>query len=255
MSLLNEILKSLPEGRIAVADARMGPFLTAVRLDGVRPNAGKPLPRCGLASTLARHQQGDSHQIRNTGKLTDLDSGTLANYLLSDRKPEASLGMAAVNALSDAPDSCMGGKVSVPELLLSKGRGGRVAIVGHFPFVDKLRSEVEEVFVLELNPSEGDLPADRADEILPTCRAVALSATVLMNGTYERILPLCKDAFTVMLGPSTPPLPLLFDYGVDALAGSLITDPEDILASVSQGATYRDLKGVKKWLWRKDQSV
>ena len=255
MSLLNEILEGLPEERIAVAEVRMGPFLTTVRLNGMRPNTGEPLPRCGLASTLARHQQGDSHQIRNTGRLTGLDSVELANYLLSDRTPEASLGMATVNALSDAPESCMGGKVSVPELLLSKGRGRRVAIIGHFPFVDKLRSEVEDLFVLELNPSEGDLPADCADEVLPTCQAVALSATVLMNGTYEKILPLCRDAFTVMLGPSAPPLPLLFDYGVDALAGSLITDPEDILASVSQGSTYRDLKGVKKWLWRKDQTI
>lgn len=85
----------------------------------------------------------------------------------------------------------------------------------------------------------------------PRERDSDLTATVLMNGTYAEVLPLCREAFTVMLGPSTPASPVLFDHGIDALAGSLIVDPAGTLLAVSQGATYRDLKGVSKWTWIK----
>jgi uncharacterized protein len=50
-----------------------------------------------------------------------------------------------------------------------------------------------------------------------------------------------------MLGPSTPPSPVLFDRGVDALAGSLAIEPDEVLRVVSPCATYRDLQGVRKW--------
>ncbi len=184
------------------------------------------------------------------GRLTDLDALELAGYLLSSRTVEASVGMATLNALLDVPPRCLE-EISVDALLLRKGGGKRVAVVGHFPFVNVLRQAVEELHVLELRPVEGDLPASHMKEVLPACDVIALTATVLMNGTYAEVLPLCREAFTVMLGPSTPPSSVLFDHGIDALAGSLVVDPPGTLSAVSQGATYRDLKGVSKWTWIK----
>jgi hypothetical protein len=46
----------------------------------------------------------------------------------------------------------------------------------------------------------------------------------------------------MLLGPSTPMAPVLFDYGIDILAGSVVTDKETVLRSVSEGASFMQLK-------------
>lgn len=72
---------------------------------------------------------------------------------------------------------------------------------------------------------------------------VALTSTSLINHTFDGLIRLCRpDSFVVMLGPSTPFSPLMFESGVDALSGTLVTDPERVLRSVSQGATFRQIK-------------
>lgn len=250
MTLLEQMLEGLSPESVKVLDVRVGPFLTAVEVQGSRLCGPYLVGRCGLASTLAGHRPAEPHGLRGVGELHGLYAIDLARYLLSSRTVEASVGMATLNALLDVSSHCLE-EISVPALLLRKGEGKRVAVVGHFPFVDMLRDSVAELHVMELNPLPGDLPVSRMKEVLPGCDIIALTATVLTNGTYADVLPLCREAFTVMLGPSTPPSPVLFDHGIDALAGSLIVDPSGTLLAVSQGATYRDLKGISKWTWVK----
>jgi len=64
----------------------------------------------------------------------------------------------------------------------------------------------------------------------------------------EPLLELCApEALVIMLGPSTPMNPVLFDYGIDILAGSQVIDIEGVLRSVSQGGNFRQVHraGVK----------
>jgi uncharacterized protein (DUF4213/DUF364 family) len=201
---------------------------------------------------MVQHRPGEEQGIREVDRLNDLKAQELASYLLSANQLEASIGMATLNALLDVPPQCFQ-DIPVPDLVLQRGQDQRVAVVGHFPFVDRLRGELAKLHVLELRPRQGDMPASLAQEILPRCQVVVVTATVLLNGTYREILPLCGEAFTVMVGPSAPPSPVLFQYGVDVLAGSLVVEPEETLRAVSQGATYRDLLGVRKWIWFQDR--
>ncbi|MEJ2721669.1 MAG: DUF364 domain-containing protein [bacterium] len=49
-----------------------------------------------------------------------------------------------------------------------------------------------------------------------------------------------------MLGDTTPLSPVLFDYGVHALAGTRVTDPDLALNCLSQGANFRQIKGTRR---------
>ena len=46
----------------------------------------------------------------------------------------------------------------------------------------------------------------------------------------------------MLLGPSTPLSPVMFDYGVDLLAGSIIEKIEPVLQVVSQGGNFRQVR-------------
>ena len=250
MNLLEELVSVIPRGDIPVEEIRVGPFLTAVQTADVRESLDPPAPRCGLASTLAQHEPATHYRLRDVGRLGTQTAEALARYILSDFPLEASLGMATLNAILEVPAHCLEGKPFM-EIIVERCRGNRVAVVGHFPFTDRLRRISDKLYVLELRPIRGDLPASKAPEILPTCQVVVISGTVLMNGTYQELLPLCSEAFSIMIGPSTPASPVLFAQGIDMLAGTVVVDSERTLCEVSQGATYRDLGGVAKWVWEK----
>ncbi|HEY73239.1 MAG: hypothetical protein DRJ03_20485 [Chloroflexi bacterium] len=61
--------------------------------------------------------------------------------------------------------------------------------------------------------------------------------------TFDDLIRLCRpNAFVLLLGPSAPLSPALFEMGVDAVSGTLVIDPERVLQSVGQGATFRQIK-------------
>ena len=150
--------------------------------------------------------------------------------------------MAAFNAMLEVDQAaCM--EVNAQELILERGSGQRVAVVGHFPFVDWVRQVAAKCWVLELRPSPGDLPSREAAGVLPQADVVALTGTTLMNHTFDDLMRLCRpDAFVVLLGPTTPLSPLLFDAGVAALSGTVVTDPTRVLRSISEGGHFRQIK-------------
>jgi uncharacterized protein (DUF4213/DUF364 family) len=240
MKIINDILATL-DFRAPLRDIRQGPFQTAV------------LTRyCGLASTP--HDAGPHHDkspVRNAGLLLDENPESLARLALSSSEVEAAIGMAAINSLIDVDESrCE--ELNAGDLLMSKGEGRRVAIVGHFPFVSRLRSITGELSVIEKNPREDDLSEDEAEKVLPKADVVGITGTALINHTIESLLNLCpSEAYIIVLGGTAPLSPVLFDYGIDAVAGTLVTDPDTVLRSVSQGATYRQIRGVRRLTMKK----
>jgi uncharacterized protein (DUF4213/DUF364 family) len=87
------------------------------------------------------------------------------------------------------------------------------------------------------------LPAERAEELLPQADVVALTGTSLINHTFDGLIALCRpDAFILLLGPSAPLAPVLFDVGVSAISGTRVAEPQRVLRAVEQGATFRQIK-------------
>jgi len=246
MTTIERFLDSLDQDA-PVRQILVGAFWTAVVLDT------DPL-RCGLASTLRAETGGPWPPVVRAGRLMEKSGRELAEMLRSDRILEASIGMAAANALLEVGEEAMP-EVNAGEIIIERGAGCNVAIVGHFPFADRVREAADQCWVLELHPGPGDLPAEQASEVLPQADVVALTGTSLVNHTFEELVGLCRpDAFVLLLGPSTPLSPVMFEAGLDALSGTVVDDVEQVLLSVGQGATFRQIKrrgGLRLLTWVK----
>jgi uncharacterized protein (DUF4213/DUF364 family) len=179
----------------------------------------------------------------------------VARMACSHNQLEAAIGMAAINSLICVDEKrCV--ELNAGELLAEKGKNRKVAIIGHFPFIPKLRQIVKELWVIEMRPTEGDLPASESERIIPQADVVGITGTAFTNHTIEYLLHLCNpEAFIVVLGGTTPLSPVLFKYGVDAICGTQVIDAEAVLADVERGATYREIKGARRLTMLKDTNA
>jgi uncharacterized protein (DUF4213/DUF364 family) len=235
MSLIDELLATLPDG--AVWDVRVGVFWTAVavEVEGHR--------RCGLASTVRddNHHHVGGPAVRDAGLFMDRSARELAELARAYRPIEAAIGMATINALLPAQEERWM-NLNAEEVIAQHGTDKRVALVGHFPFIPRLRDRVGVLSVLEKQPSGEDLPAEAACDVIPRADVVAITGTTLINHTFEELMALCRPkALVLVLGPSTPLSPILFDHGVDILSGSVVEDVDSVLWAVSQGANFRQV--------------
>jgi len=235
MKILDDLLSTL-NFEAGVRDIRQGLFHTGVLTRN-----------CGLAATLPRDALRQKHPlVKEPGFLLEKTVRELARLAYSESILEAAIGMAAINSLIEIDEErCR--ELNAGDLIAEKGKGKRVAIIGHFPFVPGLREITRELWVIEKNPQEGDFMETEAENLIPQADVVGITGTAFTNHTIEQLLKLCRPGvYVVILGDTTPLSPVLFDYGVDAISGTRVINPELALRCVSEGATYRQIKGVKK---------
>jgi uncharacterized protein (DUF4213/DUF364 family) len=228
MKILQEVIANLPEGTIK--GIHLGEHWNAVvaQVDG-RLN-------CGLASNPARFEA--SYRNVSAGlaeRLQAQPARELCNLVFQKDLLLASVAVASMNALLPRrPESWV--DCNAEQIIVQRGAGKRVAMIGHFPSVPLLRQQVGRLDVLELNPQPGDYPAEAAPEVIPQADVVAITGMTLINGTLEGLLKLCSpQAYVIMLGPSTLLSPVLFDYGVDLLGGSVVEKLDPVLQAVDEG--------------------
>lgn len=239
--ILDDLLGKLLDGRIK--EVLIGQRWTAVvaEVDGRL--------RCGLASSMGKtdhhHREPDIPQAGGLEKLSGVELAALAR---SEKPALASVGLAAVNALMPQQPQAWT-DLSAEAVLASRGAGKNVVLVGHFPFVDRLRDQVGSLTILEKRPQPGDLPAGAAAEVLPHAGVVAITGTTLINHTLDELLALCPAGATVvLLGPTTPLSPVMFDHGLDILCGSVVTAVDPVLRVIGQGGNFSQVHqaGVRK---------
>jgi uncharacterized protein (DUF4213/DUF364 family) len=233
LKILDDLILTLKGNDVPVRSVHTCVFWTAVISK-----------HCGLSSTF--RGEGPSHDrgVRDVGNLTRKTALELAEYARSESLLEASIGMATINSLVDIDESkCI--EKNAFEIILEKGQGKNVAIVGHFPWIPKLKGKTKNLWVLEQRLREGDLPAKEADRILPQCDVVGITGTSFINHTLEGLLSLCKGAYVLLIGPTSPLSPILLDYGIDVICGSKIIDPDQLIRAISEGATFKEVTGVR----------
>lgn len=233
MTVLDDLLASLP------ADTPVRSLLVGVHWTLVCSR------RCGLASTMIGHEPHGHSRVREVGRLESKSARELAEFARSDNFLEASIGVAAINSLLEVNEQAAT-EINALDVLVQRGHGKHVALVGHFPFIPQLRQAAGRLWVIEQNPTGDEYPAQAAPDLIPQADVVALTGTALINHTLDSLLSLCRPGAEVMiLGPSTPLSPVLFDHGATIISGAQVIDESAARQTISQGAAFPQVEGVR----------
>jgi uncharacterized protein (DUF4213/DUF364 family) len=158
---------------------------------------------------------------------------------------EACVGLAALNAhynRRERVEALLGKRLPesrcepVFAAMAREVEGKRVAVIGHFPGLEELATRCT-LSILERCPQPGDLPDVACEYVLPEQDYVFITGTTIVNKTLPRLLQLSAGATVVLVGPSVPLTPAWFEWGVDVIAGSVVTEPGRLWTSVSEGCT------------------
>jgi len=141
----------------------------------------------------------------------------------------ASLGTAAVNSLLPDPG---GTKVEGYRRIKELCKDARfVVFVGYFkPFLDIPSRYV----VIEKSFFEGVLPDEAYQEYLPMADLAVISGSAFVNKSLEKLLK-ASGGYNLVVGLTTPPCRVLFEYGVDELLYSKVVDGRQVYRLVSLG--------------------
>lgn len=180
----------------------------------------------------------------------DPDSTPAAEWtdlLRSHDHGEAAVALAVCNALL-AIDPAPAADLDGVAWLLDRAAGRSVAVVGHFPFADRrLRSIAREVWIIEREPGAGEFGAGEAGRILGGADIAVITGSAVANHTLDSLLThVAPDTPVLVLGPSTPLLPSLFDLGISALGGMRIDDPDAVAAGIRAGESFRGMAGLRR---------
>ena len=194
---------------------------------------------------LGESQQGMTRRYAEP-VLRDLTPLALAQYLQREDDAGRSLGMAAVNAVSQflfrqagytppAAGDSMGA--------LDLDATDHLGMVGYFPsLVDRLRQAGIRTTVLEkktrFQGAQGSVRVSLDPDDLNDCNKVLCTAATLLNDSMDEVLQHTGGADTVVVvGPTAGFLPdPLFRRGVDAVGGTRILDAGAAISALQQDA-------------------
>ena len=222
-----------------------------ILLDGIdtaAPVTGTQMGQCWTAVETAEHfgmamtTPVDTAPRLLSGNYTGMPLRELAAACRSWNLTEAGYGMAAVNAFYNTPAHLAQLNAYEPfDNYCTDGldlRGRHIGVVGHLNMPPSIREQAASVRILERSPRPGDYPDSACDWLIPQCDVVIMTASTLVNKTLPHLLELCKNAYTILAGPSCPLCPGLLELGIDRIAGLVITDPEGM-----KGKILREIPG------------
>jgi len=155
---------------------------------------------------------------------------------------EATVAMAAINAsiqpgttfdlLVELPQA--GGNLAVFDHFLPRIKGAKIVVIGRYPGLERFEDEYD-LRVIERHPGPNDYPDSAAEVLLPEADWVFITASSIPNKTFPRLAELSRNAMTVLMGPTTPWLPSLAEWGVDFLAGAVVKDEVLLHQTIAEG--------------------
>jgi hypothetical protein len=239
--LINELIESIQHPEAVISEIAVGSQFIGILAED------NGIECVGLASTLGAAATAEAQRLLN--ELPGTSLARAAELLKSDGAFAISLGAAALNAglvpPPDLPD------LEASTIMAERGKYGETVLVGEFPFTDWLRKQVQTLHLFELRDIPGRTSPVLWDEILSRCRVLGLTGTTLITRAMAAYLEKAPQAFTIVIGPTTPLSPVLFSRGADILAGCRVVSPGPVFEAIRQGMSFRDFKklGVRFLAW------
>jgi uncharacterized protein (DUF4213/DUF364 family) len=227
--ILKEIAKEKSKGA-SVVDYVMGIGLCAVTLDdgrtGVSYTDRKSIPwGCSLYDELPKIGVGVEEFIKffdSSDVLLNALGTSAINACVNDENYENGDVMEAVNL---SKDDVMG-------------------MVGYFdPMVSGIKRQLKTLYIFEKERTlttwpQKALPPEEIPNVLPQCSVILVSATTVMNKSFDDILKYAKTKRIILLGPSTPMVPKAFPE-VKVFGGTKVSPAA--LKTIAHGGGTRNL--------------
>ena len=181
------------------------------------------------------------------GTLVGKTVGELASWITDWEPYKATVGMAAINSSLNRFDLPSGitllgaadrGNLAVFEHFLPLLKDKKVVVVGRYPGIERYAEDFD-LRILERQPVATDYPDPACEFLLPDADWVFLTASSITNKTFPRLAELSQHATTVLMGPTLPWLPELYEFGIDYLAGLEVVDPIKLYQTAAEGGGVR----------------
>ena len=124
-----------------------------------------------------------------------------------------------------------------------------IALIGHFHFADQLRALGHRLMVFELDNrcQNDDIPVSTAKTRLKEADVLVMTSSTLITHATEELISFTRpDTYKMIVGPSVPLSPVLWDFGLDAVCGSVILDPDSVSRGIREGANHKQLAQCQK---------
>lgn len=242
MRIFDTLLAHVPEDA-RIEDVSIGIFWTCVRTQY----------GCSISATAHRWQEDPPGAlIPWAGNLIGMPVREIAPLYDSPSLSARSLANAAVSA-SFSPDimtgtvDCGNAQSLIAQICGNAQR--HIALIGHFHFDDELRQmgHVVDIFELENRCEPGDIPESQIPVRLKDAEIVLMTSSTLLTHATENILNSCSpNSYKMIVGPTVPVHPCLWDFGFNAICCGIVKDPDQVITAARQGANHRQLKGCVK---------
>ena len=226
--MYDKLIAGIPSG-IKVEGIYMGDVWTVLLAEGYQ----------GIAVTINEGRL----PLKTYQQLKGKDLREAATLIKSWDFMDATVGMAAINAYYNREEKIRAykGNAAVKtsntfDDYAKATKDKAVAVIGHFIALERVLTEAASLDVLERDPAFGDLPDSACEYILPQKEFIFITGSAMINKTLPRLLEICKDGKAIVMGPSTPMSPVLFEYGADEVSGILLDRPSSAdLALICSG--------------------
>jgi uncharacterized protein (DUF4213/DUF364 family) len=218
MGLLEDLIESARDHDEEISNIIMSPYWTLVTLgaSGIGATLGYQ-PECGAALKDA---------------ILRSRAPALLDLAFSKDLAEASVGIATLNSIISRyvePGKAKRG-------MLPRARDKKIALIGRFPFVERLKQLTSQVWTISSSLGEGEYPESEAEHILHVADVSVISGSAIVDHSLERYLKWAEPSYTIVFGPSTPLSPLLFKYGADQIGGVKVMNETQVATVIATGA-------------------
>lgn len=232
-TILNRLYDSIESSakNRRIADLRVGLSYVGVRLDN---NAA------GLAAVLPDITFRGCTVLPDAGSYAGSPATDVLKYLIDGKNDlRLAIGLATANALTGSSFDRDKREDREATTYFNLQPGEKVAMVGFFaPLVERIRNTGAILTVIEKNPDRLEIISPEAkQQALKDCNVAIITATTLLNGTFEETIGfLGAPRLVALMGPSTPLMPAIFrDTPVTHLGGVIVHDPLRMLQIISEG--------------------